>query len=332
MSRLSHPNTVRVFLYGQLEETEQLYIAMEYLDGVDLAHLTRRDGPTEVQRATRIMIQVLGALEEAHGVGIVHRDLKPENILLTTQGGIPDFPKVLDFGLAKIKEQRMRPGSLVLTREGMIFGTPEFMSPEQARGETLDARSDIYSLGVIFYEMLTAKLPFPRSKPMEYIAHHIKSPPFKVTERRPELNLPAILDPIMDKALEKNRGDRYSSAKEFAQALQALLPKEEHAGPMHAVPPGGRSNTAKTVSRVEDANTREKDDATGGQGKGIVIALLAVIVVLLAAVTYLLAFTGEEESTVVPLSPQGEIERPPSLSSPSRDKVPTSDPPVEAQN
>ena len=123
----------------------------------------------------------------------------------------------------------------------------------------------------------------------------------------------------MDKALEKNRDDRYSSAKEFAQALQALLPKEEHAGPMHAVPPGGRSNTAKTVSRVEDANTREKDDATGGQGKGIVIALL-------------LAFTGEEESTVVPLSPQGEIERPPSLSSPSRDKVPTSDPPVEAQN
>ncbi len=311
MSRLSHPNTVRVFLYGQLEETEQLYIAMEYLDGADLAHLTRRDGPMEVTRAAKIMIQVLGALEEAHGVGIVHRDLKPENILLTTQGGIPDFPKVLDFGLAKIKEQRMRPGSLVLTREGMIFGTPEFMSPEQARGETLDARSDIYSLGVIFYEMLTAKLPFPRSKPMEYIAHHIKSPPFKVTQRRPELNLPAILDPIMDKALEKNRDDRYSSAKEFAQALKALIPKEEQAGPMHSVPPGPRTKSAKTVSREEDHATREKDDATGSQGKGIVIALLVVIVVLLGAVTYLLAFSGEKESATVPLLPQGTIEQPP---------------------
>ena len=311
MSRLSHPNTVRVFLYGQLEETEQLYIAMEYLDGVDLAHLTRRDGPMEVTRAAKIMIQVLGALEESHGVGIVHRDLKPENILLTTQGGIPDFPKVLDFGLAKIKEQRMRPGSLVLTREGMIFGTPEFMSPEQARGETLDARSDIYSLGVIFYEMLTAKLPFPRSKPMEYIAHHIKSPPFKVTQRRPELNLPATLDPIMDKALEKNRDDRYSSAKEFAQALKALIPKEEQAGPMHSVPPGPRTKSAKTVSREEDHATREKDDATGSQGKGIVIALLVVIVILLGAVTYLLAFSGEKESATVPLLPQGTVEQPP---------------------
>ena len=311
MSRLSHPNTVRVFLYGQLEETEQLYIAMEYLDGVDLAHLTRRDGPTEVQRATKIMIQVLGALGEAHGVGIVHRDLKPENILLTTQGGIPDFPKVLDFGLAKIKEQRMRPGSLVLTREGMIFGTPEFMSPEQARGETLDARSDIYSLGIIFYEMLTAKLPFPRSKPMEYIAHHIKSPPFKITERRPDLNLPAILDPIMGKALEKNREDRYSSATEFAQALQALLPKEEQAGPMHAVPDAGRRNANKAASSMEDPTAREKDDSSGSQGKGIVIALLVVIVLLLGAVTYLLAFTGEKESAVVPLSPQNEIEQPP---------------------
>ncbi len=329
MSRLSHPNTVRVFLYGQLEETEQLYIAMEYLDGVDLAHLTRRDGPTEVRRAAKIMIQVLGALEEAHGVGIVHRDLKPENILLTTQGGIPDFPKVLDFGLAKIKEQRMRPGSLVLTREGMIFGTPEFMSPEQARGETLDARSDIYSLGIIFYEMLTAKLPFPRCKPMEYIAHHIKSPPFKITERRPDLDLPAILDPIMGKALEKNRDDRYASAKEFAQALQALLPKEDQAGPMHAVPSGGRPNTAKTVSHVEDPTTREKDDATGSQGKGIVIALLVVIVVLLGAVTYLLAFTGEKESAVVPLSPQDKIEQPPSSPGPARNNAPASHPPTD---
>ena len=322
MSRLSHPNTVRVFLYGQLEETKQLYIAMEYLDGADLAHLTRRDGPMEVKRAAKIMIQVLGALEEAHGVGIVHRDLKPENILLTTQGGIPDFPKVLDFGLAKIKEQRMRPGSLVLTREGMIFGTPEFMSPEQARGETLDARSDIYSLGVILYEMLTAKLPVPRSKPMEYIAHHIKSPPFKVTQRRPELNLPAILDPIMDKALEKNRDDRYASATEFAQALQALLPKEDQAGPMHAVPSAGRQNTIKPASSADDSLARGKDDARGSKGKGIVIALLLVIVLLLGAVTYLLAFTGEKESAIVPLLPQDEIEQPPSSPGPSRDDAP----------
>ena len=129
MSRLSHPNTARVFLYGHLEETDQLYIVMEYLDGIDLAKLVRRMGPMEIQRATKVMIQVLGALEEAHSVGVVHRDLKPENILLTEQGGLSDFPKVLDFGLAKIRETKPRPGSMVLTREGMVFGTPEFMSP-----------------------------------------------------------------------------------------------------------------------------------------------------------------------------------------------------------
>lgn len=138
MSRLSHPNSARVFLYGHLEDSDQLYIVMEYLAGIDLARLVRRDGPVEITRAIRIMIQVLGALEEAHSVGVIHRDLKPENILLTEQGGIRDFPKVLDFGLAKIRESKPRPGSMVLTREGMVFGTPEFMSPEQARGETLD--------------------------------------------------------------------------------------------------------------------------------------------------------------------------------------------------
>jgi serine/threonine-protein kinase len=300
MSRLTHPNTVRVFLYGQLEETGQLYIAMEYLEGVDLAKLTRQEGPMEAGRAARIMIQVLGALEEAHGAGIVHRDLKPENILLTAQGGLADFPKVLDFGLAKITEQRMHPGSMVLTREGMVFGTPEFMSPEQARGETLDARSDIYSLGIILYEMLTARLPFPRSKPMEYIAHHINTPPYKVTERRPELNLPEALNPIIDKAIEKRRETRYQSAAEFAAALETLLPRAERQKPIYSAPATGRISH----ERIEPRQTTGRDtEATGkALGKGLVIALLAVIAILLAVVIWLFA-TRAPEPAVIPVAP-----------------------------
>jgi len=159
MSQLSHPNTARVFLYGQLDDGA-CYFVMEHLVGQNLAQLVRSEGAMDAKRAMRIMIQVCSALEEAHQAGIVHRDLKPENIFVTTQGGIRDFPKVLDFGLAKVTERQMRPGSMVLTQQGMVFGTPEFMSPEQAHGKTLDARSDIYSLGIILYELLTGKLPF----------------------------------------------------------------------------------------------------------------------------------------------------------------------------
>src|SRR6266540_2856315 len=148
MSHLSHPNTVKVLLYGELEDGS-LYIVMEYLEGKNLNQIVRSEGPLPAERALPILIQSCDALDEAHRAGIVHRDLKPENIFICNQGGLRDFPKVLDFGLAKVTEREMRPGSVILTQEGMVFGTPEFMSPEQAQGKVLDARSDIYSLATI---------------------------------------------------------------------------------------------------------------------------------------------------------------------------------------
>ena len=219
MSHLTHPNTVKVFLYGDLDDGS-LYIVMEYLDGKNLNQVVRKEGPMAIERAIPVLIQVCGALQEAHLQGIIHRDLKPENIFLSTNGGLKDYPKVLDFGLAKVTERELRPGSIMLTQEGMVFGTPEFMSPEQAQGKPLDARSDIYSLAVILYEVLTGKLPFDARTPMEYIQMHVTRPPIPIDERVPGRRFPDGFDLVMKKALEKRPEDRYGSAADFAQALK----------------------------------------------------------------------------------------------------------------
>jgi serine/threonine-protein kinase len=223
MSHLTHPNTVKVLLYGELDDGS-LYIVMEYLEGRNLNQVVRKEGPMSVDRAIPILIQVCGALQEAHLQGIVHRDLKPENIFLSTNGGLKDFPKVLDFGLAKVTERELRPGSIMLTQEGMVFGTPEFMSPEQAQGKVLDARSDIYSLATILYEMLTGKLPFDAKSPMEYIQLHVTKPPVPLDERVPGKVFPPGLGAALAKALEKKPEDRYGSAAEFAEALKPFAP------------------------------------------------------------------------------------------------------------
>jgi serine/threonine-protein kinase len=130
---------------------------------------------------------------------------------------------VLDFGLAKVTEREMRPGSIILTQEGMVFGTPEFMSPEQAQGKTLTAASDIYSLAVILYEVLTGKLPFDAKNPMEFIQLHVTQKPKPINERVPGKTFPPLLWTVLSKALEKKPEDRYGSAAEFAHALTAVL-------------------------------------------------------------------------------------------------------------
>ena len=216
MSHLSHPNTARVYMYGQLEDGAR-YIVMEYLEGKNLAQVVRAEGPMEADRAINIMIQVCGALDEAHRAGIIHRDLKPENIFLTQQGGTADFPKVLDFGLAKVTEKQMGRGSMMLTQQGMVFGTPEFMSPEQAQGKPLDGRSDIYSLGVILYELLTGKLPFDAEKPMDIMRAHVQDTAIPLNQRVP--------------------------GKRFSADLEAASPRRSRRSPTTATRPRSSSRT-----------------------------------------------------------------------------------------
>ncbi|HSC89279.1 MAG TPA: serine/threonine-protein kinase, partial [Polyangiaceae bacterium] len=219
MSQLAHPNTARVFMYGELPEDGSLYIVMEMLEGKNLNQTVRKGGPLPVERAIPILVQVCQALHEAHQLGIVHRDLKPENIFICQQAGMVDYPKVLDFGLAKVTEQQMRPGSLILTQQGMVFGTPEFMSPEQARGHTLDARSDIYSLAVILYEVLTGKLPFEAKTPMEHVSKHVTAEPIPLNQRVPGRSFPPGLEAAVAKALAKDPQERFQTALAFAAAL-----------------------------------------------------------------------------------------------------------------
>ena len=221
MSHLSHPNTARVFMYGQLEDGA-CYIVMEYLEGKNLAQVTRAEGMLQPARAVNIMVQVCGALEEAHRQGMVHRDLKPENIFLTTQGGIADYPKVLDFGLAKVTQREMRPGSLILTQEGMVFGTPEFMSPEQLSGDNVDGRSDLYSLALVLYQMLSGKLPFEATTVQETMIKRLTEEPAKLTDVRPDLVFPPGLQAVLDSALTRTPAQRYQSVAKFAADVAAV--------------------------------------------------------------------------------------------------------------
>jgi len=289
MSHLTHPNTVKVFLYGELEDGS-LYIVMEYLEGKTLNQLLRSQGPLPVDRGLRIIIQACHALEEAHRAGMVHRDLKPENIFVTEQGGIHDFAKVLDFGLAKVTPREMRPGSLVLTREGMVFGTPEFMSPEQARGETLTATTDTYALAVITYEILSGKLPFNAKGAVEILQHHIQKPPIPIHERAPHLAFPEELWPVLAKALSKKPSDRFASAAQLAQAFEHILMRMHLASdpqaPAHAPAPQPFAVADRNSTPLPAVPTNSRPPT----GVLIAIGLAFVVVGVLIAMLFMHLF------------------------------------------
>ncbi|MFH1436086.1 MAG: serine/threonine-protein kinase [Pseudomonadota bacterium] len=317
MSKLTHPNTARVFLFGQLD-SGALYIVMEFLDGDNLLQVEKTDGPFSPARAARVMMQVCGALEEAHKTGIIHRDLKPENIVLTSQGGLEDFPKVLDFGLAKMNDPDPSTGSIrVLTQQGAIFGTPEFMSPEQAKGDPLDPRSDIYSLGIILYEMLTCKLPFKARNPMDYIAQHIKADPIPVHERSSGVKLDGSHWEVLRKSIMKDPAQRYQTAAEFADSLamwmtdgKARAEPEGRSVPLHEIgekpsvssmsaTPEAQREAALKAAQMEEKErapgpSKEEEDTeiihSGPGGKGKTILIVSAIIALFIAAVLLAVF------------------------------------------
>ncbi len=221
-SRLEHPSSVRIFDYGEDGPDKLLYIAMELVEGVGLDRVLAEHGPLPPDRAVRILAQVLGALAEAHDAGIIHRDLKPANVLIASRrdddGNPQDLAKVCDFGLAKLIDEESPEGA---TRVGTYLGTPAFMSPEQARGQALDPRSDIYSAGVMLYQLLTGHVPFTGESPLDLMVKHITEPPPRLKSSAPHLS--PILDDIVEWALAKDPAKRCPSARQLRKALLGFL-------------------------------------------------------------------------------------------------------------
>ncbi|MEM1418085.1 MAG: protein kinase [Myxococcota bacterium] len=217
---LHHPNTVQFFDFGDLED-KTLFIVMEFIEGEDLAHRLQREGAISSQLADKLLIQICGSLNEAHDRGIVHRDLKPENVLLTHRGGQTDFVKVLDFGIAK-RDEADNQAQAKLTKQGMVLGTPPYMSPEQFSGQLLDARSDIYSLGVMTYEMLTGTLPFEANTPWEWATKHLTEQPRPLNAHPAAAQLPPNKVNAVMRALAKNRDDRQPNVLAFMHEFTGM--------------------------------------------------------------------------------------------------------------
>jgi serine/threonine-protein kinase len=221
-SRLSHPNTITIYDFGNDEGL--LYIAMEFLKGVSLDEVLKA-GKLTVQRTVRIVMQICHSLAEAHKNSIIHRDIKPDNIFLVNMGGSDDFVKVLDFGVAKIAGPSK---DKTLTKAGMIFGTPKYMSPEQARCMPLDSRSDVYSVGILMYQMLMGSVPFDAEDHISILLMHCSEPAEIFCNRRPDLNIPPELEAVVFKAIMKDRDARYQSIDEMATVLDQIANKYQY--------------------------------------------------------------------------------------------------------
>jgi serine/threonine protein kinase len=222
VAQLEHPNTVRVYDFGSTDDGT-LYIAMEFLDGKALNRVIETESPLEPRRVGQIIRQIAGSLDEAHRQGIVHRDLKPENVLLIERAGEKDVVKLVDFGIAARTESAEREKEQKLTQQGMVLGTPPYMSPEQFTGKALDLRSDVYSLGVMVYEMLTAQLPFQADTAWQWATHHMTSTPRSFDETPAGGRIPEALRRTVLKALSKEPSDRQSSAGQFYTEFVASL-------------------------------------------------------------------------------------------------------------
>jgi serine/threonine-protein kinase len=260
--RLQHPNAVRVDDIDEAEDGRP-FIVMEFIEGKSLKKLIREEGPLPFPRVLSIIKQAASALDAANKLGMVHRDIKPDNIALvdTPEG---EMVKVLDFGIAKVKEARMgESAGMTLTGVGVVIGTPQYMSPEQAmgkRGDDLDGRADLYSLGIVMYQMLTADLPFKADTTMEMLLAHMQKPPAPIGELHPELQVPENVSALTMRLLEKNRDLRPASARALIQEIEKI--EQDMSSPAKT-----RVLTADELIRASES----RDPSGGDRGAAAVV-------------------------------------------------------------
>ncbi len=249
-SQLNHPNSIAVFDFGRTDDG-QPYLVMEFLRGKDLARVAYEEGPLPFARIVEVLRQALAALSEAHDLGIVHRDLKPENIILEPLRRGGDFVKVVDFGLAKLRADAQHPS---VTSPGIVCGTPDYMAPEQGRGDAIDGRSDLYSMGVVLFQLLTGRLPFEADSPTQVVMMHLTIPVPDPRQVAPERNIPEPLVDVVLKALAKDAKKRYQDAAEFSDALKSALIQAESVRPEQrtSLPPGSQHHLRRLPVRRAD--------------------------------------------------------------------------------
>jgi hypothetical protein len=217
-SRINHPNVAGIYDFGETPDG-LIYLAMEFIEGESLTALVESTGALPAMRAARITKQAADGLAQAHDLGIVHRDLKPDNIMIAKNRDGSDCVKVVDFGIAKAAGSEAQK----VTRTGMVVGTPEYMSPEQLAGDKLDPRSDIYSLALVAFNMLTGKLPFPSETAQESMIMRLTDRPKRLADMNASVAWPQKVQDVMDKALERDVALRYQSASQFGDALYLAI-------------------------------------------------------------------------------------------------------------
>ena len=248
-SKLTHPNTVTIFDYGRTDD-DIYYMAMEYLEGHTLHRAIREASSFPEERAAHVARQICRALREAHSLGVIHRDLKPANIFLVEHGDETDFVKVLDFGLVKDVSEG-KPAE-ELTQTGLFMGSPKYMAPEQIRGDRVDARTDIYSLGIIMYEMLTGKVPFDRPNSVNILMAHVNEEAPALRQMNPNINPSQAIEDTVTRCMAKDPETRFRSMDEVLAALKRV----------------GNSSMTATVSGVGATGEYRAMGGSGGYGSG----------------------------------------------------------------